>query len=336
MAEGGHRPPVRDLARDVVELPALRRRRHHRRRAPRRCRAAEVAPALDARRDGAVALRGRRASKRREARTATEAREGSGATGSFARRRRAASRRRSGDRCSARSSSAGRSGSAPMRSTSCETSLRAIVDRLDVELPEYLPIVGSADGMVAGVDVRERRRHAVGLHLTALLSQVLLAYTLDFERGPSCRCRSPRTSCASSTRKGMAVGTFRSRRECRRRPSHMALNFLAKTGYVAVEAKVARLTPKGLEGASAPLGLHDAGRARLEGAVRRERRSPSPGFAPEPRRAAARRWLAAVSGRVARDRALRRAHEGGARGPCARRCPTYPMVLHRGGWPDGS
>ena len=53
--------------------------------------------------------------------------------------------------------------------------------RLDVELPEYLPILGSANGMAADIPPRERRGTPPD-HLPGLLSHVLLAYTLDFER----------------------------------------------------------------------------------------------------------------------------------------------------------
>jgi hypothetical protein len=61
-------------------------------------------------------------------------------------------------------------------------SLTAIVTRLDIELPEYLPIVGSANGMAA--DLSPRRRSAAvepRQQISSLLSQALLAYTIDFE-----------------------------------------------------------------------------------------------------------------------------------------------------------
>ncbi len=62
------------------------------------------------------------------------------------------------------------------------TALRTIADQLE-ELPEYLPIVGTANGMAVDLPPRERRRDSPShLHLAALLSQVLLAYAIDFER----------------------------------------------------------------------------------------------------------------------------------------------------------
>ena len=62
-----------------------------------------------------------------------------------------------------------------------------VVAQLAVELPEYLPIIGGSNGMAAEIAHRERqttdraaRDHR--LHVPTLLAQVLLAYTLDFER----------------------------------------------------------------------------------------------------------------------------------------------------------
>lgn len=59
--------------------------------------------------------------------------------------------------------------------------LEAVVSQLDVDLPECFPIVVSANGMVADLPVRERRSPPPR-HFSALLSQVLVAYTFDFER----------------------------------------------------------------------------------------------------------------------------------------------------------
>ena len=60
-------------------------------------------------------------------------------------------------------------------------SLAAVTGQLDLELPEYIPIVGSADGMVTVIEPRPQQADAAQ-HLCTLLAQVLLAYTLEFER----------------------------------------------------------------------------------------------------------------------------------------------------------
>jgi hypothetical protein len=110
----------------------------------------------------------------------------------------------------------------------------------------------------------------------------------------------------------------------------MALRSLAKTGYVVDEAKLARLTPKGLEAQAAAPGLH----ADLERARRRQRLRKavaavldqsaglSEGLRPYPDGWRARKQYVEQTNAVIAD-------------PTGR-LPHYPMVLHRGGWPDGS
>ncbi len=120
---GRRRPPPPHLDGDVVELPALRRRRHHGRRAARGVGDPEVTNALHAGRHGAVALRVRQRQADRccsevEARRLGQRSSASSPTGSSAPRPSARRRRRSRRRCSARSRSGGNSGSERRRSTS--------------------------------------------------------------------------------------------------------------------------------------------------------------------------------------------------------------------------
>ena len=121
----------------------------------------------------------------------------------------------------------------------------------------------------------------------------------------------------------------------------MALTFLAKTGLVALEGataatKVARLTPKGREVQTASGRLHPDIVERwksLFGAddVRRlwsclervlEHADLARGLEPHPGG-----WRA-NAGYVERTKTM----VGNPRAAL----PHYPMVLHRGGWPDGS
>ncbi len=60
-------------------------------------------------------------------------------------------------------------------------SLESIVGRLDLDLPEYPPIVASTDALAAGFSPRPRSRSPVPVQLGTLLAQALLALTLDFE-----------------------------------------------------------------------------------------------------------------------------------------------------------
>ena len=111
----------------------------------------------------------------------------------------------------------------------------------------------------------------------------------------------------------------------------MATTFLAKNGYVVVTDKIVRLTALGREAQARAERLH------------REVELAWP---------AAGRLRAALAGLLERPDLLAlglRPHPGGWRGtkpylaqteamledPAAT-LPHYPMVLHRGGWPDGS
>ena len=117
----------------------------------------------------------------------------------------------------------------------------------------------------------------------------------------------------------------------------MALRYLTKTGDVVVDAKVARLTRQGLEAQEAAPALHaeverrwgarfgaDVVR-RLRAALRGvldQREALSRGLEPHPDGWRARKRYAEQTQALVAD-------------PLGR-LPHYPMVLHRGGWPDGS
>ncbi len=117
----------------------------------------------------------------------------------------------------------------------------------------------------------------------------------------------------------------------------MALRYLTKTGDVVVEAKVARLTPKGMEAQEAARVLHPVVEQRWKtrfgaDAVRRlrtalqgvleQRDALSRGLEPHPDGWRATKRYEQQTKAVVAD-------------PLGR-LPHYPMVLHRGGWPDGS
>jgi hypothetical protein len=216
------------------------------------------------------------------------------------------------------------------------SSLSAIVDRIDVELPEYLPIAGSADGMVAGVSPPERRTtsSASPLHLTALLSKVLLAYTLDFERESSLSLPLSANFLRVLNEDGVLVRDLPLAAGVSKEAVAMALTFLKKTPYVSVEGtsaatKLARLTPEGRDLRERHGRLHAdlekrwAGAARLRSALERvlDDEHLAQGLEPHPGG-----WRANKP-YLARTEAL-------LEDPT--RLPAYPMVLHRGGWPDGS
>jgi DNA-binding MarR family transcriptional regulator len=223
------------------------------------------------------------------------------------------------------------------------TSLRAIVGQLALELPEYLPIVGTANGMAAGLSPPESRVMTTSrLPLSALLSHVLLAYTIDFERESELSLPLSANFVRVLDETGVNVRDLPLLASVSNEAWSMALRFLAKTGYVVVEVdsgetKLARLTPKGREAQEGSRRLHAEVEKRWEARFGAD---------------AVRNLRTALMGIVDQRDALSRGlqpHPGGWRG--SKRylahsramiddpgsgLPQYPLVLHRGGWPDGS
>ena len=210
--------------------------------------------------------------------------------------------------------------------------LEAIVEQLDVSLPEYVPIVGGANWRLEDAVVRGRREAASRAPLSALLSRALLGYTLDFER----ESKLALPLCANVVRvvdeRDVSVQDVPLRGGISKEAVAMATTFLVKHGYVVREEKVIRLTSIGRETRERAERLHgelEPWSPRLAGRLR-----------------------AALAGLLEQTDALvlgLRPHPGGWRGskPYLGQTeamladptgvlPHYPMVLHRGGWPDGS
>src|SRR5262245_17756567 len=59
--------------------------------------------------------------------------------------------------------------------------LRAVDGALEIALPDFLPVVGSPNGMALELPTVDQRRPTDDLPLVALLAHVLMAYTLEFE-----------------------------------------------------------------------------------------------------------------------------------------------------------
>ncbi len=224
------------------------------------------------------------------------------------------------------------------------SSLRAIGAELDGELPDALPVLAGANGMC--IDLPTGRRDvAADPHLYALFSRTLLAYAVDFER------ESPLSLALSANivrvldEDGVLVRDIPRVSGISKEATSMALTYLVRSGYVAVDGttvatKSARLTPDGRAARAMSPALH----ADLEkrwaarfggGTVRRLRSSLedlldrrdgarallSRGLEPYPDG-----WRASKP-YVAHTRAV-------VEDPTTR-LPRSPMVLHRGGWPDG-
>ena len=219
-------------------------------------------------------------------------------------------------------------------------SLSALISRIDIELPDCLPILGY--GLFSrGPDDKRRpesgRDRDCRLPLPALLSRVLLAFAIEFERESELSLAIGANVVRVLDETGVRVQDLPFLTGVSKEAIRMALGILMKKRLAVIEpdpkggrAKVARLTGKGREAQEVyrrllvtieeswtarfgedTIGLLRGLLQRLagEGAVQ-----TSPlfvGLEPYPDG-----WRASVS----RPATL----------------PHYPMVLHRGGFPDGS
>ena len=221
-------------------------------------------------------------------------------------------------------------------------SLRAVAAQLDAGLPDCLPILGY--GLFSSEPSHELRPAAgagpdavASLSLPALLSRTLLAFAIEFE----CDSKLSIAICANVLRilgdQGARVRDLPRLAAVSKEAIATSLNFLEKQGYAVVEAespggktKVAVLTPKGRRawdtyrrlvwvieerwqarfGKDTVCGLREL----LEQLVGPPTAQLSPlfrGLEPYPDG-----WRASV--------------------PRPEGLPHFPMILHRGGFPDGS
>ncbi|MGA2136037.1 MAG: MarR family winged helix-turn-helix transcriptional regulator [Bryobacteraceae bacterium] len=208
-------------------------------------------------------------------------------------------------------------------------SLWEVASQFEFELPDCLPILGYG---LFSRGPEEKRRAPVDpdLPLPALLARVLLAFALEFERESDLSLAISADVVRVLDEAGVRVRDLPLLSGVSKEAIAMALGFLQKRGFAVVEpdpagsrSKIARLTAKGLAaqaGYYERLGLIEEhwrarfGResvARLGELLERMSGDLFRGLEPYPDG-----WRASV--------------------PRPRTLPHYPMVLHRGGYPDGS
>jgi DNA-binding MarR family transcriptional regulator len=220
--------------------------------------------------------------------------------------------------------------------------LQAFVNQLGGELPDSLPILGY--GLFSnGADHKERTRLAgdrVAISeqvLPTLLSKVLLAFAIEFERGSKVSLAVSANVLRLLGKDGVLVRDLPRFAAVSKEAIAMSVSFLEKHGYAVVKpespcsrAKVLVLTAKGGQAQDAYYELvwaieerwqasfgKDTVRAlrdSLERLVGEPTAQLSPlfrGLEPYPDG-----WRASV--------------------PRPEGLPHYPMILHRGGFPDGS
>ena len=228
--------------------------------------------------------------------------------------------------------------------------LDGLAGRLGRDLPWYLP--GVAQGMFARAPalsdrVREAGRDACDL--SVLLSRVLLAFTLDYEQDARLSLTVSANTLRVLDEQGAALRDLPGRAGVSKEAISMTAGLLTRSGLAVTEpdpagarGQVVRLTPRGLQarqGSQRRLAAVEAdwagrfGAAEIDGLAAAlhdlltrpgDDGSPlmSAGLHPPPGGWRAQRPYLSQAQAVARDPA-------GA-------LPHHPMVLHRGGWPDGS
>jgi DNA-binding MarR family transcriptional regulator len=217
------------------------------------------------------------------------------------------------------------------------------MSQLDEELPDCLPILGYGllSDNILGAKGKEPAEHDESrdapLSLAALLARTLLAFTRDFERETGLSLVICADVLRPAGREGISLRDLPRRSGVSKEAIAMAVKFLQKGDFAVVEAdpganrsKMLRLTPKGLAaldryhqlvreierrwetryGEQALLQLR-ASLEQLIGAPEAGAQLLMSGMTPYPDG-----WRAAV--------------------PKPETLPYQPMVLHRGGFPDGS
>jgi hypothetical protein len=210
----------------------------------------------------------------------------------------------------------------------------------EAALPEYLPVVVGANGMVTEIEP-EGPQASAPVPLSALVAQTLLAYTLAFEREAPLSL-----PLLETVVRALGEGELVDVRELPAAAAispeavAMALTYLVKAGLAAGKRSV-RITEAGLAARDAARAVHaqverawrdDHGRealARLRAASSAvvdqrdgSRSRLALGLEPYPDG-----WRASGRYRVRTDAVLADPSTG---------LPRHPLVLPRGGWPDGS
>jgi len=209
-------------------------------------------------------------------------------------------------------------------------SLAALAGQLDAELPDYLPVVGYglATEVFRGTGYSVSRDEP--LQLPALLSKPLLAFTIEFERESEVSLAISANVIRLLGEEGVRVRDLPRLSGVSKEAIAMSLSFLVKRRFAAVAAdpsasrtKLVRLTPRGREAQEAYrhlLGvIEQRWLERFGKAAIRNLREP----------------LERLAGELFRGL---EPHPGGWRASVRKpeTLPHHPMVLHRGGYPDGS
>ena len=221
-------------------------------------------------------------------------------------------------------------------------SLQALTNQLNGELPECLPILGY--GLFSKEAQQQQRTPLAGDRAAAseqplptLLSKVLLAFAIEFERDSEVSLAISANVLRLLNKDRVCVRDLPRLAAVSKEAIAMSLSFLEKRGYAVIEpespgsrTKVLLLTPKG--------GHAQRAYYELVWAIEERWRSS---FGRENVRAVRESLERLVGEPTAQMSPLFRGLEPYPDGwrasvPRPEGLPHYPMILHRGGFPDGS
>jgi DNA-binding MarR family transcriptional regulator len=217
-------------------------------------------------------------------------------------------------------------------------SLLLVADQIEFDLPDCLPILGY--GLFSGIAGYKRRRSVTGqsdfsgLPLPALLSKALLLFAIDYERDSDISLAIGANVLRLVGDEGTPLRDLPRQTGVSKEALAMSLSFLEKRRYASIKtvaggrSKMLELTPKGREAREAysrrVRSIEENWRGRFGADGLRSLRAslekltgagdPSPllrGIEPYPDG-----WRAAR--------------------PKPESLPHFPMILYRGGFPDGS
>jgi hypothetical protein len=217
----------------------------------------------------------------------------------------------------------------------------SLIGSLGVGLPDFVPVIASTDGFVAGFSPGPRSGRPLPAQLGPQLAQVLLAYTLEFERESDLSLPLVANLARVVGTEGLLVRDVPAAAGISREATSVALTALTRSGHALVEGRTAatkavRLTDSGKRARARSPRVHAAieaawaeryaeaefGRFRMALDSVLDHADLATGLRPLPGGWRASKPYLSHTETLLRD----------PRGTL----PHYPMVLHRGGWPDGS
>jgi DNA-binding MarR family transcriptional regulator len=220
--------------------------------------------------------------------------------------------------------------------------LGRVVDQLEVDLPDYLPIVyptqnGKAETPDPAWAGSAPSPDGADLDVSALLSRVLLAFTLGFEQKSRISLSISANTLRALEQEGVRLRDLPGLTGVSKEANAMALGFLKRRDCAVLEpdpfanrGKVVRLTPKGVR-------AREKYRRILADTERQWRERFGDDAISELRAPLEDLVGGADDPHPPLRRGLQPYPEGwraSVREP--ETLPHYPMVLHRGGYPDGS